>query len=122
MLRLRSPGYGALRCHDAKAAAAADPCKDLHVITLNIGSMAKHLGLLVGLLLLNCPKFFCCKRRRLLTTSSELGASGCGTSGTASMFIEAMSLLASGDGASTLLAFVLRTLSPLTALLIMRFS
>ena len=55
MLRLRSPGYVALSCHDAKAAAAADPCKDLHVITLNIGSMAKHLGQLVELLLLNCP-------------------------------------------------------------------
>ena len=53
MLRLRSPGYVGPRCHDAKAAAAADPCKDLHVITLNIGSMAKHLGQLLELLLLN---------------------------------------------------------------------
>ena len=72
MLRSRSPGCAARRCHDAKAAAVADPCKDLHVITLNIGSMAKHLGQLVELLLLNCHHILLLQEAK--TTDHELRA------------------------------------------------
>ena len=56
----------------AKVAAAADPCKNLHVITLNIGSMAKHLGQLVELLLTHCPHILLLQEAK--TTDHELRA------------------------------------------------
>ena len=62
----------ALRSHYAKVEKALDPCKDLHVITVNIGSMAKHLGLLVGLLLVNCPHILLLQEAK--TTDHELRA------------------------------------------------
>ena len=72
MRRLRSLDFGAHRCLVAKVAAAADPCKNLHVITLNIGSMAKHLGQLVELLLTHCPHILLLQEAK--TTDHELRA------------------------------------------------